>query len=294
MICRKKEDHKRNLKMVRKWESPWLKNISPISRKSVVPVKDNASYPLLSYAGFKDGFILLDNKKDVYRVDAERPELKRLGPLGSKVRLIFPEYKHLTHRELRDSNELFKCFFFSKICLVVKYTPEKKTLTKFSPATQQLLIFNFTKQQEYSGVPFWQEDSRIGKFITSILPITKSSYFIIGFNYLSNSSLEHTPVLIRANYLETEQQFEYKIPKRSAKMITCDRLLYIEYSNYFSASFNQKNGVLVYDLTQSSKLPQMVFNPQDRDYPHMLPRTEQGRAYGYWLRQRCFWLLNPR
>ena len=68
--------------------------------------------------------------------------------------------------------------------------------------------------------------------------------------------------------MNTKNAFEYHI-QNIAKNHTCFRLLYIEYSNYSVGSFDNGNGVLVYDLTQKDQ-------DSKEDVP---PRRKRFQAY---------------
>ena len=147
--------------------------------------------------------------------------------------------------------ELFKCFYFKKMCLIVNDISENNQFSR-----QELFIFNVANPAQ-NGVIFKNNEVSQGKYLTSIAPITKSNYVILGFGTESTSSTWSTlnpKVLLRMDYLDTTKQFEYTIPGGNPKIV-CHRILYIDYSKFFVASFSRNNGALVYDFTQTTQAP---------------------------------------
>ena len=128
-------------------------------------------------------------------------------------------------------------------------------------------MFN-TSKATHNGVIYRNFEAQEGKYVTNLLPITKSTYLVLGFSTTEDWKQSNSTVLLRTNYLDTTSQFEYTIPN-AEKNVTCFRLLYIEYSNYFVASFSKNNGVLLYDLTQPSKAPNKLLKPDGHNYRHL-------------------------
>ena len=83
--------------------------------------------------------------------------------------------------------------------------------------------------------------------------------------------------LLRIDHLRTGHQFGYELPKK-AKIIVNYFLYYIEYSNYFLAGFTEGNGVLAYDLTQSTALPARRFNQDSTDQNDNIAYLEGSRV----------------
>ena len=132
---------------------------------------------------------------------------------------------------------------------------------------QEVFMFNATKPSS-NGVVFRNEGAHGGKYITSILPINNSPYLVIAFGTSTNWAGGELGMLLRLDYFDTERQFTYDV-KTAQKGLTCFRTLYIEYTNYFVASFSEDNGVLMYDITQTSKAPYKVFHPEGVDHEHI-------------------------
>ena len=106
------------------------------------------------------------------------------------------------------------------------------------------------------------------KIITNVLPITRSTYAILGFSKNLNWDQGETTLLRRLDLIERSQLYNYTIPN-SEGQITCFRTLYIEYSRYFLASFSGNNGVLAYDMTKTTRAPERVFHPEGLDHEHL-------------------------
>ena len=150
-----------------------------------------------------------------------------------------------------------RCFFTSSFCLMI-YFPYNETTKK--QESDRLFIFNGSNPL-YNGDIFINEFKRDGKHLALGLPIVGSSYLILAFSTDSKWPLTDTTMLLRIDYLNTERQFGYELPKK-ARQLSPFYLYYIEYSNFFLAGFSGGNGVVAYDLTKSSTLPAKEFNKE--------------------------------
>ena len=176
-----------------------------------------------------------------------------------------------------------KCFFHKEICLIIDDKEDLDRRTGEKSLVQEVFIFN-ASQPEHHGIIFRNIKAEKGKFISNILPITQSSYVIFGFTTRSPWKSEVDFRLLRIDYFNTSHQFEFDTKFKRARM-TCDSLLYIEYTKYFAASFisrganssDSQSDVLLYDLTSSSKSPQRVFSPRF-EFPNQLGYLEPSRV----------------
>ena len=289
VICRTLPQHEWSIHGVREDSNNVL---APIFNRSVEEVFSSSFErytSLTNYAEFKDGYVVMNGTIKNYTTNTTGGGPYQILNFGSNVGEDLPYYDSYSKYTSRDRRpEMFKCFFFSKMCAVVN-----DLKVDIGPQTdqmvQQVFMFNATKAT-YNGVIHRNIEARDGKFISNLLPITKSSYLIIGFSTISSWPVNDSTVLLRTNYLETSQQFQYKLPN-TYRQISCFRLLYIEYSKYFIASFSEENGVLLYDLTQNSQNHQRIFRPEDDDYRHLayleaskvllMAANSRDRLYGY-------------
>ena len=149
------------------------------------------------------------------------------------------------------------------MCLIVDDTKVLQS-NREKITRQELFIFNATWPGQ-NGIIFKNNEVTQGKYISSVLPITKSNYVILGFTTKAPWTTTSPKVLLRLDYTDTKKQFEYTVPDTTAT-VSCYKLLYISYSKYFLASFSGNNGVLVYDFTKSSQAHQRVFRPPYADF----------------------------
>ena len=152
-------------------------------------------------------------------------------------------------------------------------------------------MFNATNPTQ-NGVIFanyWIEE---GRYVSNLLPITNSSYGVLGFSTTQRLTSKRWAPLLRFDYLNTANQFEYRLNSPSDE-VTCYQLLYIEYSYLFAASLSSSNGVLLYDISMPVKTPKRVFHVVNRSYTGLaylesskvllMGEADPGNLYGYSL-----------
>ena len=231
------------------WDERKSPKISDQSLHSALKIEQQTSFSVSQYADFQGGLILFTKENQAYIKTSK---------------IILEPAKRLKSRSLSSNFDYkLKCFYFQKICLRLE--------TKRSNSGLQNL-FLFPVSGDYpQGVIYTQTVVNNDHKISNFLPIQRSSYLILGFSCsYKRQKIGTRDALLRLDYLDTRKQFKYRIPNQKQDF-SCLSLLYIEYSTYFITSFGgEKNGVLLYDLTQLMRLPFTTTNPDDSDHEHLI------------------------
>ena len=178
-----------------------------------------------------------------------------------------PHYSEkVIYSSINRTSEFFKCFYFQKICMILN--DMKEDVNGAVHHHQEVFLFNVFDSGQI-GVVYVNREAENGNFITNLLPITRSNYLVLGFSSSSKwTQKNQTKTVLRVDFIDASRQFRYTIPSYEEEL-TCFRLLYVDYSNYFFASYSGKNGVLMYDLTQTKMPPFRVFHPEGADHEHL-------------------------
>ena len=278
VLCKKLEEHYFEINVV----SRDLENINAevmnMSRTNTIPpeVLTDRQRDLRQYADFKGGFLARALGSDYFITNStESSGFTELSDsnFGLKVEnILYPTfYYQFARLSMYQLSELMKCFYYQKMCLIVNNVDEKNSETEsYELIRQEVFIFNATNPR-MNGVIFRNKEINKGKYISNILPIAKSSYVILAFpprvekGWTSESEAPTPRILLRLDYLDTKMQFEYTIQDTKPE-VRCFKLLYIEYSKYFVASFSKNNGgVLIYDITKSTKTPYITIKPKEQE-----------------------------
>ena len=263
--CIKEEDHKIDLIVVPEPELEGTK-VQVLNKTEDflnASKRNGIQHPYKAFKEFKDGYLLIDQSGF---------SKKRVKGRDYFEALIYGDEKHpmASHAEEEtlsshgiqslkffhpDKKETLSCFFFSSFCATV-YTPYNASTRKTE--NERVFVFD-AKNSLFNGDVYFNSFTEKGKSITALLPITKSSYLVLGFSSDKRWPIEHSTMTLRIDYLNTVNQFGYELPKK-AKIMTNYFLYYIEYSKYFLAGFTGGNGVVAYDLTKSATLPAKQFN----------------------------------
>ena len=267
VFCRKKEDQTWITKAVGAGSADVNALLTNESLTGLFPRQIYRNTILREFANIKDGYIAVNGTTRNFVTNSasgsgyERIEESAFG-FSSGEKIGYFGYYTLYAGEYRTS-ELFRCFYEKKMCLMVNDTSVNNAQTGNREfGYQEVFMFNITNPKHH-GVIFKNSEPWKGKYVSNVLPITKSNYVILGFTTKNPWATSSPKVLLRLDYLDTKKQFEYTIPDTRAE-VTCFRLLYIEYSKYFVASFSKNNGALVYDITQSTQAPKKSSDPKIR------------------------------
>ena len=228
------------------------KSDNAFSEKFMKEVKDDFNY----FREFKQGFIFKDDDRKVKWYSNSTGEVKKADFGRESMPLIYFKIGNYSYTSFYTQN--INCFYFSSFCVTI-HRPLNKT--KKVRGKQRLFVFKGTNPL-FNGDIYINEQSGDDKEIVMTAPITKSSYLIMAFKTGEDFRGSDTPMLLRIDYLNTERQFGYEVPENPRELEPY-YLYYIEYSNYFLAGYDGGNGILAYDLTQTSKLPAIRVGAED-------------------------------
>ena len=185
--CLKGQDHQKDLVVIPAPESDTITS-RVLNKSEPFLAAQNTSgitFPLKGFREFKDGYLLIDQTGNTkkYNPASKRFESLEYGPEGNPMTTytghINPENQtgpvelHHPHKK-----ETLTCFYFSSYCATV-YTPISSV--DGSEGIERVLVFK-AKNSILNGDVYFNKFSKEGKSITGLLPITKSSYLILGFS----------------------------------------------------------------------------------------------------------------
>ena len=194
VICRTLEQHERaKIEVVRLVDEGWL--LRNRSLTEVISEKIFKDSVLTNYAGFKDGFVVVNHSIKNYAIQTVGTKgMKKLDfGLNSSEDLPYSR----SNRNYRDGSKWLKCFFFKKMCVVVD---DFEIFDKYGNLrrVQEVVLFNATNAT-YHGAVYRANDLGVSysNSITNVLPITKSSYIILGFSVDTGSRINsRDPTLV--------------------------------------------------------------------------------------------------
>ena len=286
-------------------QTPWITRgvakdsgtqVTGLTNQSRIDIYDQATYSqtaITQYVDLKDGYIAMNDTVKNFAVSkASGTGFDMIKAFNFGLKEI-PWYKRKdTYTYSTRTWQLFRCFFEKKMCLIVNdsYTTNP-TSGRGEFDHQGIFAFNVSNPLQ-NGVIFKNNETMQGKYISSVLSITKSNYIIIGFRTRNPWTATSPKVLLRLDYTDTKKQFEYSIPDTSA-IIDCYKLIYAEYSKFFIASFDKNNGVLIYDITKTTQVPQRIFRPEKANFEQiaylekskvvLMAQNYEKKIYGYSL-----------
>ena len=122
-ICRTKEEHEWIPKYVPTGQKIHYADIGNKSIADLIPEDAFKNSDLSNFADFKNGYIVINKSVENYAINTNDEGVLRMFNFGSKIGKNLPYYRGLKYySEPGRTSELFKCFFFQKMCVVLNDT----------------------------------------------------------------------------------------------------------------------------------------------------------------------------
>ena len=209
LICKKLQDH---FWMPKEVKSITNGNQPNLDKKSIFGVLPNLTR-FTNYAEFREGFVAVNGSAQNFYIHQKQTDDKvhaRYIEFAREVGQTQPYYrfyKNYTFR--RRTSELLRCSS-NAICVILDDTESLNERTGEKEVIQEVFIFNAT-QPDHNGVIYRNKEARNGKFISNLLPISHSSYTVLGFSTTSTWRDKEDTRLLRVDYFNTSTQFAYSI-----------------------------------------------------------------------------------